>query len=140
MDNIKVEKLVHDFLTVQSLKILPQASFGDAVTQFVDKQDKYAMDTFVDENLTVQVKQLMLANADSDDDELEVNMDRIRTQQEELFKAGVLKRKSKSKKIKPRPQHWDSDEEVGVRAETLFIFWTVSLYSPKTMPSPESFS
>jgi double-strand break repair protein MRE11 len=110
MDNIKVEKLVHDFLTAQSLKILPQEPFGDAVTQFVDKQDKLAMETFVDENLAVQVKQLLLANEDSDE-ELESNMDRIRTQQEELFKAGVLKRKSKNKKLRPRPQTWDSDED-----------------------------
>jgi double-strand break repair protein MRE11 len=111
MDNIKVEKLVHDFLTAQSLKILPQEPFGDAVTQFVDKQDKFAMETFVTENLAVQVKQLLLTNEDSDDGELESNMDRIRTQQEELFKAGVLKRKSKQRKIKPRPQTWDSDED-----------------------------
>ncbi len=111
METIKVEKLVHDFLTAQSLKILPQEPFGDAVYQFVDKQDKHAMENFVDENLAVQVKQLLLTNADSDDGEMESNMDRIRTQQEELFKAGVLKRKSKNKKIKPRPQTWDSDED-----------------------------
>ncbi|KAE9380244.1 putative double-strand break repair protein mus-23 [Stipitochalara longipes BDJ] len=110
MDNVKVEKLVHDFLNAQSLKILPQEPFGDAVTQFVDKQDKLAMETFVQENLAVQVKQLLLANEDSDEDELESNMDRIRTQQEELFKAGALKRKSKKKKVRPRPQNWDSDE------------------------------
>jgi double-strand break repair protein MRE11 len=110
IDNIKVEKLVHDFLTAQSLKILPQEPFGDAVTQFVDKQDKLAMEQFVDENLAVQVKQLLLANEDSDE-ELESNMDRIRMQQEELFKAGVLKRKSKNKKLRPRPQTWDSDED-----------------------------
>jgi len=60
METIKVEKLVHDFLTAQSLKILPQEPFGDAVYQFVDKQDKHAMENFVDENLAVQVKQLLL--------------------------------------------------------------------------------
>lgn len=109
MDNIKVEKLVHDFLTVQSLKILPQVPFGDAVTQFVDKQDRFAMENFVEENLAVQVKQLLQIGEDSDDDELESNMDRIRTQQEELFKAGVLRLKSKSRKVKPRPDDWDSD-------------------------------
>jgi double-strand break repair protein MRE11 len=42
-DNVKVEKLVQEFLTAQSLKILPKAPFGDAVTQFVDKDDKHAM-------------------------------------------------------------------------------------------------
>jgi len=112
MPNIKVEKLVHDFLNAQSLKILPQEPFGDAVTQFVDKQDKNAMDNFVTENLALQVKQLLIANQDSeeDEDELETQMDRIRAHQEELFKTGALKRKSKKKKVRPRPQNWDSDE------------------------------
>ena len=37
LDSVKVERLVKEFLTAQSLTILPQNSFGDAVTQFVDK-------------------------------------------------------------------------------------------------------
>jgi double-strand break repair protein MRE11 len=110
IDNIKVEKLVHEFLTAQSLKILPQAPFGDAVREFVVRDDKHAMETFVDESLTTQVKELLLADED-EEEELESVMDRIRAKQEALFEAGVLKRPTKKGKLKPQPQHWDTDED-----------------------------
>jgi double-strand break repair protein MRE11 len=47
IDNIRVEKLVHEFLAAQSLKVLPQGPFGDAVKQFVDKDDKLFLNEFV---------------------------------------------------------------------------------------------
>ena len=54
IDSIKVDKLVKEFLTAQTLTILPQNSFGDAVSQFVDKDDKHAMEIFVKQSLTTQ--------------------------------------------------------------------------------------
>ena len=110
IDNIKVEKLVHEFLTAQSLKILPQAPFGDAVREFVVRDDKHAMETFVDESLTTQVKELLLADED-EDEELESVMDRIRARQEALFEAGELRRPTKKGKLKPQPPTWDTDED-----------------------------
>ncbi|KAI9670431.1 MAG: meiotic recombination [Trizodia sp. TS-e1964] len=106
MDTIKVEKLVKEFLTAQSLKILPQNSFGDAVSQFVDKDDKHAMEMFVKEALENQIKNLMELDQ-GDDDEVEEAMGQYRAKLEELFAAGHLK-KNKSK-TKPRPPNWDSD-------------------------------
>lgn len=50
-DAVKVESLVQDFLSAQSLKVLPQGPFGDAVTQFVTKDDKHAMELFVSEQI-----------------------------------------------------------------------------------------
>jgi double-strand break repair protein MRE11 len=81
IDNVKIEKLVQEFLDMQSLKILPQAPFGDAVTQFVDKDDKH----------------------------IESAMERYRTQKERQFESGVRKRPRKKGKMKPRPDDWDSD-------------------------------
>ncbi|RDL37314.1 Uncharacterized protein BP5553_04747 [Venustampulla echinocandica] len=107
IDNVKVERLVREFLTAQSLKILPQAPFGDAVTQFVDKDDKHAMEMFVNESLSSQVKELLTMH--KDDDDLESAMDNFRARQEALFEAGVLKRQKRRGKLKPRPQIWDSD-------------------------------
>jgi double-strand break repair protein MRE11 len=107
IDDVKVEKLVHEFLTAQSLKILPQAPFGDAVTQFVDKGDKYAMEIFVNESLSAQVKD-MLAIA-VDDEDIDSVMDTLRQKQEALFATGALKLTKKKGKLKPRPDHWDSD-------------------------------
>lgn len=107
-ESIKVEKLVKEFLTAQSLKILPQAPFGDAVSQFVDKQDRHAMETFVAESLEGQVKGLLLRDID-DDEEMVTTMDRFREEQDKAFAAGLLKRPGKQRKLKPRPETWDSD-------------------------------
>jgi double-strand break repair protein MRE11 len=89
---VKVEKLVKEFLTAQSLTILPQNSFGDAVTQFVDKDDKHAMETFVAESLKTQLKHLMNAN-DVDEEEITNEMEQYKSQLEDLFANGQLKNK-----------------------------------------------
>jgi len=107
IDNVKVEKLVREFLTAQSLTILPQNSFGDAVSQYVDKDDKHAMELFVSESLSSQIKHLLGVD-EYDEDELANAMDEQRSRLEELFAAGHLK-KHKKRKVKPKPAHWDSD-------------------------------
>ncbi|KAF2833335.1 DNA repair exonuclease [Ophiobolus disseminans] len=108
---VKVDRLVKEFLTAQTLTILPQNSFGDAVTQFVDKDDKHAMELFVEESLTNQLKHLMETNggADEADDFLE-KMHEYKSKLEEDFSVGKL-RKSKKSKLKPKPPHWDSEED-----------------------------
>lgn len=107
IDSVKVEKLVREFLTAQSLTILPQNSFGDAVSQFVDKDDKHAMEMFVNESLLDQIKHLMEIDH-ADEDEIQNAMDAHKSKLEELFAAGRLKR-TKRAKLKPRPANWDSD-------------------------------
>ena len=107
LDSVKVEKLVREFLTAQSLTILPQNSFGDAVGQFVDKDDKHAMEMFVNESLSNQVKNLMGIDQ-FDEEDLENAMDQYKSKLEELFAAGHLK-KAKKAKLKPKPDNWDSD-------------------------------
>lgn len=107
IDSVKVEKLVREFLTAQSLTILPQNSFGDAVSQFVDKDDKHAMEMFVHDSLLDQIKHLMEIDH-ADEDEIQNAMDAHKSKLEELFAAGRLKR-TKRAKLKPRPSNWDSD-------------------------------
>lgn len=107
IDNVKVEKLVREFLIAQSLKILPRTHFGDAVTQYVDKDDKRAMETFVDESLALQVKEMLSLQGEEVD--IDTTMDEIRARQEELWAAGLIKRAKQARKYKPRPDNWDSD-------------------------------
>jgi double-strand break repair protein MRE11 len=109
INTVKVDKLVREFLTAQTLTILPQNSFGDAVTQFVDKDDKHAMEIFVDESLANQLKHLMDAN-EVDEADIVHEMDQYKSQLEHLFESGKLRRSRKSK-LKPKPIGWDSDEE-----------------------------
>ena len=92
IDNVKVEKFVREFLTAQSLTILPQNSFGDAVSQFVDKDDKHAMEVFVNESLANQIKHLMEVDQ-PDEEELQQAISQYRSKLEELFAAGHLKKR-----------------------------------------------
>ncbi|KAL4957310.1 Mre11 DNA-binding presumed domain-containing protein [Aspergillus filifer] len=117
LDTIKVEQLVREFLAAQSLSILPQNSFGDAVSQFIDKDDKHAMEMFVNESLDGQIKHLLSLDPDSDaEDEadtqqssLQKAMEKYRTQMEDMFSKGATKRTRGKKRFKPRPENWDSD-------------------------------
>lgn len=112
LDSVKVDKLVQEYLTAQSLKIIPQAPFGDAVSQFVDKDDKHAMETFVLDALREQVKGLLDLqgdNDDEDDEDLDNAIERFREKQEKAFLSGELRRKPRSTRYKPRPTGWDSD-------------------------------
>ncbi|KAI0552760.1 double-strand break repair protein mus-23 [Xylaria curta] len=106
MDSVKVNKLVEEYLKAQSLKILPQAPFGDAVTQFVDKDDKHAMEQFVSESLSGQVKQML--SLDDNNEDLDSAMEKIKKKLEEQFAAGQLKRGPRIT-YKPKPDDWDSD-------------------------------
>lgn len=103
--SIKVDRLVREFLAAQSLKILPQAPFGDAVNQFVTKDDKHAMETFVSESLAGQVRQML--DLDSDEEDLESAMEAYRSRLEEQFGAGTLVRGQRV--LRERPEGWDSD-------------------------------
>jgi double-strand break repair protein MRE11 len=117
LDTVKVEQLVRDFLSAQSLSILPQNSFGDAVAQFIDKDDKHAMETFVNESLESQIKHLMSLDRDHheiDDEEaaqssLQQAMEKYRTQMEDMFSQGIKKRSRGKKRFKPKPDGWDSE-------------------------------
>ncbi|XDG03036.1 hypothetical protein ABKA04_002651 [Annulohypoxylon sp. FPYF3050] len=107
IEDIKVDKLVAEFLSASAqMKILPQAAFGDAVTQFVEKQDIYAMDVFVKESLSEQVKQMLSLG---DDDDMDSAMEQAKARLEQKFSAGIWKRRRPV--YKPKPDDWDSDLE-----------------------------
>ena len=107
IDSIKVEKLVREFLAAQSLTILPQNSFGDAVSQFVDKDDKHAMELFVVENLSKQVEELMSMDH-VDEETIQEAMEAGKSKLEQLFVEGHVSNSRKAR-MKPRPDDWDSD-------------------------------
>jgi double-strand break repair protein MRE11 len=122
LDGVKVDKLVKEFLSAQSLTVLPHNSFSDAVGQFVDKDDKHAMQEFLEESLASQQQNLMkgAGNAeDGDEDEVDViNEEKMmeiieshRLRLEEKHASGEQRIRKKRGNLKPRPDHWDSDME-----------------------------
>ena len=107
IDTVKVDKLVREFLAAQSLTVLPQNSFGDAVSQFIDKDDKHAMEVFVTDNLSKQVDKLMKMDK-LDENNIQDAMEEGKSHLEELFASGHRSMQKKTKR-KPRPDGWDSD-------------------------------
>ena len=110
LDNIKVGKLVEEFLAAQSLTILPQNFFAEVVGQFVDKDDKHALMEFIEQSLGKSVSSLVAqAKEDGDEDQFLELMEKIKEDQEIQFEKGQLKRNKKKRNLKPRPSGWDSD-------------------------------
>lgn len=106
---VKVESLVQDFLSAQSLKVLPQGPFGDAVNQFVSKDDKHAMELFVSEHLSGQVRQMLGLESDDEDlnSAMEIYRTRIEQQQQE---SGVRQSVGERQRVlRPKPATWESD-------------------------------
>lgn len=107
---VKVENLVNQLLAKQSLKVLPQGPFGEAVNQFVSKDDKHAMELFVSEHLSGQVKQMLGLQ---DDDDLNNAMELYKQRMEErMATAGSVSKTAQAERkrvLKPKPDSWDSD-------------------------------
>ncbi|KAI0161524.1 double-strand break repair protein mus-23 [Xylariaceae sp. FL1272] len=106
LESMQVSKLVQEYLKAQSLKVLPQALFDDALSQFVDKNDKFAVQQFVEESLDDQVRKISLMEDGTED--MEAKWDTVRTKRDEMFAAGQLKR-GQRRRYKPKPDDWDSD-------------------------------
>ncbi|TGO54844.1 hypothetical protein BCON_0101g00160 [Botryotinia convoluta] len=117
-DDVKVELLVKEFLEKQSLQVLPTTPFGDAVGQFVDKDDRHAMEIFVQKSLKAQVEELIKQangadNEVGDEDEyLNAAMEKFRAQQEALAARSGSKSKKPAKKLKPKPRPADFDSDL----------------------------
>jgi double-strand break repair protein MRE11 len=104
---VKVSTLVKEYLNAQSLRIMPGAPFTDAIVQFVEKNDKFAVESFVEENLKTQFEAMM--KVDDGTEELDPLMERVRKDQEKLFASGERKLTRKNGKLKPKPSGWESD-------------------------------
>ncbi|KAF7950256.1 hypothetical protein EAE96_007547 [Botrytis aclada] len=117
-DDVKVELLVKEFLEKQSLQVLPTTPFGDAVGQFVDKDDRHAMEIFVQKSLKAQVEELIKQangadNEVGDEDEyLNAAMEKFRAQQEALAARSGSKSKTPAKNLKPKPRPADFDSDL----------------------------
>ena len=109
-DNVKVEKLVRTYLTAQSLKILPQSAFGDAVNQYVLKDDKHVLEQFVGDSLEARVRDMMTMGEEDEDEDLNPLMEQLRERHEDAFVKGTAKLKKIQKTgLKQKPDMWDSD-------------------------------
>lgn len=110
LDAVKIDELVKEFLTAQSLTILPQEPFGDAVQQFVQKDDKHAMEEFIMDTLGQQVTQLADNDDDMEDDDIIAEiMAKVKEKSESDFRNGGRSNRKRTNR-KPKPDDWDSDD------------------------------
>jgi double-strand break repair protein MRE11 len=114
LDNIRVEQLVKEFLAAQSLKILPQQPFGNAVNDYVEKDDRGALDDFVATSLTKQISELGKFRDEVDDsdegDDIVAQIQQVKDEIEKQYATQLDKVRNK-KRYKPAPLGWDSDED-----------------------------
>jgi double-strand break repair protein MRE11 len=109
MDAIKIDELVSDFLTAQSLTILPQGLFGDAVQQFVQKDDKHAMEDFIKETMGNQVEHLVKNDGNMDDENAMAEMmEQLKNKFDQNFENGDRTNRKRTNR-KPKPDDWDTD-------------------------------
>ena len=100
---------MQEYFAQQSLKILPQAAFGDAVNQFVSKDDKHAVEMFVMDSLSTQVKGLLQLDDDKITDGLDAHIEDFRKIMEQSFVSGQQKQAQRRRRFKEKPEGWDSD-------------------------------
>ena len=60
---VRVENLVKEFLSAQTLSVLEENGLGEAIESFVDKDDKRALQDFVDDTLKEHVDVPLSATA-----------------------------------------------------------------------------
>ena len=53
---IRVENLVKEFLSAQTLSVLEENGLGEAIESFVDKDDKRALQDFIEDTLKEHVE------------------------------------------------------------------------------------
>ncbi|KAK3721143.1 meiotic recombination [Vermiconidia calcicola] len=112
IDSVKVDKLVNEFLTAQSLSILPQNHFSESVGMFVDKDDKFAMEEFVRASLEGQVIDLLKQSENDEDVTEETTVERmeaIKAEMEAKWAKGELRKSRRKGSRKPKPDGWDSE-------------------------------
>jgi double-strand break repair protein MRE11 len=109
MDAIKIDELVKEFLTAQNLTILPQSAFGDAVQQFVQKDDKHAMEEFIMTTMGDQVDHLVNNDGDMEDENaIAEMMEELKNKWEQKFEKGDRMARKRINR-KPKPDEWDSE-------------------------------
>ncbi|EPS35139.1 hypothetical protein H072_11560 [Dactylellina haptotyla CBS 200.50] len=110
VENIRVESFVKEYLTAQSLNILPQNALGNAVGRYIDKGDSHAVEQFLKDSLDTQFKKVLEYNV-TDVDGIREAMTLEKSKLEELYEKGDFKSKQRAarRNKKQKPEDWDSD-------------------------------
>lgn len=101
IENIKVEDLVKEFMENSKLEILPINGLGDAVAQFMDKDDRHALENFVGDSLkTYMIK--MREFEDLNEEKIAEVVEKHKSYLEDAFEKGLIKIKRVTIRTHPR--------------------------------------
>lgn len=102
--------LVREFLQNSSLKVLPANQFEDAVIRFIEKGGKETVDEFINETLTKSLDYLVKIDETKLDKDMNTAMEQCKERLEKRWAQAGGKWVQK-RKLKPKPEDWDSDME-----------------------------
>ncbi|OLL26864.1 DNA repair protein rad32 [Neolecta irregularis DAH-3] len=112
LSKLRVETLVREFLDAQTLVVLAENGLGDAVSQFVEKDDKNAVNDFVKDSVKHQISSLLKSGIE--DDDLEEALEK----QKAAMKEKIEKKAGKHTNIGNRDS-WDDFEMGGIHSNRL---------------------
>lgn len=79
------------------------------MNQFVSKDDKHAVEMFVIDSLSTQVKGLLQLDDDKITEGLDAHIEDFRKVMEKSFVSGQQKQAQRKRRFKDKPDGWDSD-------------------------------
>lgn len=101
---------MREFLQNSSLKVLPANQFEDAVIRFIEKGGKETVDEFINETLTKSLDYLVKIDETKLDKDMDAVMEQCKERLEKRWAQAGGKWTPK-RKLKPKPEDWDSDME-----------------------------
>lgn len=101
---------MREFLQNSNLKVLPQNQFEDAVIHFIEKGGKEAVDEFVEQTLAKSLNYLVKLEDTKLDKDMELAIEQCKDALEKRWAKSNGKWVPK-KRLKPRPEDYDSDME-----------------------------
>lgn len=116
LDNLRVQALVEEYLRTQQLEVLQETGLGEAISNFVDKDDKLAVKEFVDAALEAQTKNLLGLQLDDELPQSEKPAAAAPKGRKAAPKSQAAKGRAKTTRgraVKSNPVVVSSDEEMG---------------------------
>ena len=110
LEEIKVENLVREFLGAQSLAVLAENGLGDAIFQYVEKDDKDAIEDFVKDSLKSHLDSLAKLNIDEANLDTEIEIQK-RLMSEKVDKRAKKLESTKQSEAKAHDPDFDTDPE-----------------------------
>lgn len=119
LDNVKIQSLVESFLEKEDgLQILPENGLGDAVKDFVEKDDRNALKNFIESSLEIQLDHLMSIE-NLDEESLPTEISKTKKLSTKTASKQIKDREDKAASLKAGGTLYSDEEEENIEEKTL---------------------